>query len=1411
MTPNAPPNKHLDYLLTAYLFENLSAAGKKEVETHLTQCPACRAELDALRATMGLLATALNDGGKTYVFEEQRKKRVLDAARQGQLGFATRKLGIWQWRLNAVAAIVMVGVVCLLMKVVLSDRTGKTMDRLSSGRAYGVATTSPASTTASIGAAPEFEGRLKSALMSDRDVDPTSTEDIKVPSAVLKKAELSDHFETINLDTPDSRSGLAAPDSHMFHSVKGSEAAAGGGGKNGAALEDMIGETATKTPEAKSPGTGGGPGESFGNRIGGGRRLDVKRHGGLKEPEAEGKDIANGNGADPGAGRGSFGYRLEGVQHEKEESKKEAQGIANNNELPAKPSPENKPASLAAPANKDVGIVAKDELLPLQDGESKSPGQGQSVEELNKQLAQQNAQITYQLARKLDEKTAKLDDEKALPEKAQDERTATITGKNSKAPALGYKLPPPGETSAVDQEYLFDDVAKREPKKKPALNTLPEPAVQLGYIIPPAVETPPPPPSSIPRPPVVAFGLDSNAPQQPAKPAIVATTPVAGITALNTTASATIQGGQPNDPAAPSESKFGRYSYDGKGSATVDPLGQTAQFGVNIEMWAKTKSHANDNDEHEFFYGASNGKDDAARLNKMNKQGFVAKSLQSLGDIEKKDGIEFPANEELDVSIHGGLADVTKAKKSGDDGKINALRLNINAGDQLASELDKVTKQIDANSAATNQVGSIVNKSINFFPNEPANSPVFDTALEIDQEQSKASIQLDNLARRGVDLSNAVGNTPEERIESLIRKGVSVYQVVGDVPDQPSINGKVLANRDDAGLVMLSVGSNNNVKLGYQFTISKGADVKGIAQVVNVYPDMCSAKIVPGTANTNGLKIEANDEVRSNLDERAKLSASPISLDTAELSLRGYRALREENPKLTLAQFFRRPDVVHPVPLTDEGLDEDDYVTKYGTRPFVDCARDHLSTFGLDVDTAAYTLARAALRSEKLPDPGSVKVEEFLNYFKQAYQVQGDEAFGVFAESAQSPFIDSPVQARDATPLSSALNANNLHSRELLKIGIKSRAARPGERKPAMLTFVVDTSGSMSKPAGVNHDMSRLALVKQALAALVESLQPEDAVSIVGFRDQSELVLPRTQASQKQRILDAIDSMSARGSTNVETGLNLGYRMADEAYATNAVNRMILFSDGVANVGEKGPDEILKLVKIFASRGIDLSTIGIGMGKINDPMMRTLADNGNGSCHFADTLAEAQTILTQKLPPHLNVLARDAKVQVDFDSDTVKSYRLLGYEKRKIADKDFRNDKIDSGDVTHDTLVTVFYEIVRQSGVHGALGKVYLRWKDAGSPRLEVVERNYPLEQGIYAGPAAKASPDFRFLACVARFAELLRDSKWTRQGSYAEVLAELDRLPNEFKAKPECQEVRDLVARAQRLSVTKWKCEILK
>jgi Ca-activated chloride channel family protein len=542
-----------------------------------------------------------------------------------------------------------------------------------------------------------------------------------------------------------------------------------------------------------------------------------------------------------------------------------------------------------------------------------------------------------------------------------------------------------------------------------------------------------------------------------------------------------------------------------------------------------------------------------------------------------------------------------------------------------------------------------------------------------------------------------------------------------------------------------------------------------------------TVKTKDGRLTIGGLLQAWYNNPQTNLAElKLGLPQRTLNLLAAERLLRGYNYFHSENPLLTLNAYARRPMPVPPPLLTDEGMLEDDYIEKYGVRPYVDSARCKFSTFGLDVDTASYTQARLKLRNNQLPDPQTVRVEEFVNYFKQSYSVSGDEAFGVFAEGGPSLFGGS-----------SGL--------EILKIGVKSRQPRPDERKPAVLTFVVDTSGSM------DHG-GRLELIRQALQTVAAGLRPEDALCIVGFAQQAQVVLTRTSGRQQQRILDAINTLSANGGTNVEAGLLLGYRLADEAFSPDAVNRVILCSDGVANIGAQGPDEMLKLVKIFAARGIDLATVGFGQGQYNDQMMQRLADNGGGACYFVDTPAETAKVFSEQLPLHLTALARGAKAQVEFNPEVVERFRLLGYEKRKIATQDFRNDKVEGGEVGHDTLVTALYEVKRRPQSHGVLGKVFLRWKDAAFRHQPWVERNYPLSEGILVGEVAQESAQLRFLECIARFADLLRNNPWARAGSYADVLAGLYALPPEFRERADWKEVAELVAKARELAVAQMR-----
>jgi Ca-activated chloride channel family protein len=541
--------------------------------------------------------------------------------------------------------------------------------------------------------------------------------------------------------------------------------------------------------------------------------------------------------------------------------------------------------------------------------------------------------------------------------------------------------------------------------------------------------------------------------------------------------------------------------------------------------------------------------------------------------------------------------------------------------------------------------------------------------------------------------------------------------------------------------------------------------------------------------------LDEHQNFREEIDEDAPVvtifygkQVAPSPPPAAETRLRAYHYYRSLDPTLTPESFWERKLAVPPPAVGDEGLGQEGFKKRYGVSPFVDTRFDHLSTFGMDVDTASYTLARKMLQDGKLPDPKTVRVEEFINYFQEEYPPDPSAVFSVFCEGGPSPFGGGAAAALADTSGGEA----HFGGLDLLKITVKARELHPGERKDAVLTFAVDTSGSMNLE-------SRLGLVRQALTTLAGSLKPDDRVGIVGFAAHAYLVLPHTPAREKDRILGAISSLSPTGGTNVEAGLDLAYRIADEVFAPKAVNRIILCSDGVANVGARGPEEILKKVQVFAKRGIYLSCAGFGAG-LKDALLETLADKGNGNYAYVDSAATAEKIFRDNLPSTLQVLAQDAKIQVDFNPEVVSHYRLLGYENRDIADKDFRNDKVDAGEVGPGTTVTVLYEIQRRANCQGDLGRIYLRYLDTGTHRVDEV--SFPLHPGVLATSLNDSSDRVRFLACVAETAELLRTSYWARDGSYGKVLGVLSSLSPEYRARGDFMELAELVGRARELTI---------
>lgn len=420
----------------------------------------------------------------------------------------------------------------------------------------------------------------------------------------------------------------------------------------------------------------------------------------------------------------------------------------------------------------------------------------------------------------------------------------------------------------------------------------------------------------------------------------------------------------------------------------------------------------------------------------------------------------------------------------------------------------------------------------------------------------------------------------------------------------------------------------------------------------------------------------------------------------------------------------------------------DMYFKGSGTNPFIDTEDDHLSTFSMDVDTGSYSITRRYLTDGYLPPPEAVRVEEFVNIFDFNYTPPTDSAFAIHIDGAPSKFGEGKRL-------------------QLLRIGLQGRVIPDEHRKDASLTFVIDVSGSMKKE-------NRLELVKKALTLLVDQLQPTDKVGIVVYGSRGRLVLPHTGIDQRSKILLAIHSLRSGGSTNAEEGLRIGYDLAWRNASVNHINRVILCSDGVANVGKTGPKEILEEIRAYVKKGITLSTVGFGMGNYNDVLMEQLADTGSGNYAYVDTLSEAKRIFVESLTGTLQIIAKDAKIQVDFNPEVVSRFRLIGYENRYLDHEQFRDDTVDAGEVGSGHQVTALYEIKLHPDTTGKLATVSIRYADADTHQVSEVSQDISLSQLHESFDAAPTT--FRLAAAVAEFAEILRESYWAKDGSLDSV-----------------------------------------
>jgi Ca-activated chloride channel family protein len=420
------------------------------------------------------------------------------------------------------------------------------------------------------------------------------------------------------------------------------------------------------------------------------------------------------------------------------------------------------------------------------------------------------------------------------------------------------------------------------------------------------------------------------------------------------------------------------------------------------------------------------------------------------------------------------------------------------------------------------------------------------------------------------------------------------------------------------------------------------------------------------------------------------------------------------------------------------------------------------STFSIDVDTASYSNVRRILREGKLPPLGAVRIEELVNYFDYEYpEPTGPHPFSVTTEVAACPW-----------------NSKN----QLIKVGLKSKSLEIGERKSVNLVFLLDVSGSM-------RDHNKLPLVQASMRLLLRQLQPHDSIAIAVYAGSSGTVLPPTAVGHADEILAAIDSLQAGGGTAGSAGINLAYELAAKQYDKSRVNRVILCTDGDFNLGTTDESSLVKLIKEKAISGVELTVLGFGTGNYKDAKMESLAQNGNGNFAYIDSVLEAQRALVDQLGATLETVAKDVKIQVDFNPRWVARYRLVGYENRVMENHDFRNDQKDAGEIGAGHTVTAFYEIEPQtvppteitadpnppSFVNLQINSNALNSQAAAIVRLRykpVVGSEQATELSTeISHQSARPTGDFQFASAVVGFGMLLRNSENAKQLSWASVI----------------------------------------
>ena len=499
--------------------------------------------------------------------------------------------------------------------------------------------------------------------------------------------------------------------------------------------------------------------------------------------------------------------------------------------------------------------------------------------------------------------------------------------------------------------------------------------------------------------------------------------------------------------------------------------------------------------------------------------------------------------------------------------------------------------------------------------------------------------------------------------------------------------------------------------------------------------------------------------------------------------------------------------ITHLRPIHEDESPRDMFFRYYGDNSFVPAAQDNMSTFAVDVDTASYPLVRNYLSNGQLPPRASVRTEEVVNYFDQGLVAPQDDIFEVQLDSASTPY---------------GSNSDNV----LLRVGVKAIEVSREERLPMNVVFVVDKSGSM-------REQNRLGLVQRSLELLLDQMRDDDKIGIVSFDTNGHIVQESIQGRDRWMAREALRTLSPGGSTNAAEGLFLGYEMIDRNFIEGGINRLVLASDGVANTGQTDQERILEEVADFTARQVDLTTVGVGMGNHNDVFLEQLADKGNGSCHYVDGFEEAKRVFLDEFAGTMQTVARDVKIQVEFDPARVVKWRQLGYENRSLTHAQFRDDTVYAGEVGAGHEIVALYELELAPEARTAttvsedqdLATVRMRWQPdpafakslalapkaggllpAESDRAEtpaeptVVERSWSLSADQIQSDWSETASRFRLAAVAGQYAEFLRRSYHVRGDSYDRLEADAAMLVAELPEDEQVRQLRDLIRKTRDL-----------